>query len=52
MIFEAESYWLTNAHVPSCLLNLAHPPQPTREGLCLVDLKISQGNIEQVIVAN
>jgi cytosine deaminase len=52
MIFEAESYWLTNAHVPSCLLNLVHPPQPTRENLCLVDLKISQGNIEQVIVAS
>jgi cytosine/creatinine deaminase len=52
MIFEAESYWLTNAHVPSCLLNLAHLPQPTREGLCLVDLKISAGKIEQVTAAN
>jgi cytosine/creatinine deaminase len=52
MIFEAESYWLTNAHVPSCLLNLAHLPQPTREGLCLVNLKISQGNIEQVTATN
>ncbi|MEN9869554.1 MAG: hypothetical protein RLZZ171_537 [Cyanobacteriota bacterium] len=52
MIFEAESYWLTNAHVPNCLLNLAHLPQPTREGLCLVNLKISQGNIEQVTAKN
>lgn len=52
MIFEAESYWLTNAHVPSCLLNLTHLSQPTREGLCLVNLKISQGKIEQVTATN
>jgi cytosine/creatinine deaminase len=52
MIFEAESYWLTNAHVPNCLLNLAYLRQPTREGLCLVNLKISQGKIEQVTAAN
>jgi cytosine/creatinine deaminase len=52
MIFEAQSYWLSNAHVPSCLIDVAHLCQQTREGLCLVDLHISQGNIHQVIPAN
>lgn len=51
-VFAAESYWLKNAHVPSCLINLHDSSQPTREGLCLVDLKISQGKIEQVVAAN
>lgn len=51
MIFEAQSYWLTNARVPSCLLNL-DLAQTTKEGLCLVDLKIKEGNIEQVVTAN
>ncbi|MEO0926526.1 MAG: cytosine deaminase [Cyanobacteria bacterium J06643_13] len=52
MIFDAESYWLTNAHVPDCLLSLTPSPQTTREGLCLVDLKISQGKIVQIVAAD
>jgi cytosine/creatinine deaminase len=52
MIFEAQSYWLNNAHVPGCLLDLTPPPPSTREGLCLVDLHINQGKIQQVIPAN
>jgi cytosine/creatinine deaminase len=52
MIFEAQSYWLNNAHVPSCLLDVTPPPPSTREGLCLVDLHIHQGKIQQVIPAN
>lgn len=51
MVFETESYWLRNAHVPSCLIDL-DSLDLTREGLSLVDLKISQGKIEQVIAAN
>ena len=53
MVFDAESYWLVNAHIPNCLINLdENNVEQTREGLCLVDLKISQGKIEQVIAAN
>ncbi|MEL7007169.1 MAG: cytosine deaminase [Cyanobacteria bacterium J06588_4] len=52
MIFDAESYWLTNAHVPDCLLSLTPSPQTTREGLCLVDFKISQGKIVQIVAAD
>jgi len=52
MIFEAQSYWLKNAHVPSCLLDVTPFLPSTREGLCLVDLHIHQGNIQQVIPAN
>ena len=51
MIFSATSYWLKNARVPSCLTNLDSLEQ-TREGLCLVDLKISDRQIERVIPAN
>jgi cytosine/creatinine deaminase len=52
MIFAAQSYWLSNAHVPSCLIDVAHSCLQTREGLCLVDLHISQGTIQQVIPAD
>ena len=50
MVFDAPAYWLTNAHVPICLVNL-DSIQSTREGFCLVNLKISQGKIEQVVAA-
>ena len=52
MIFDAASYWLTNAHVPSCLIDLDTYVKETREGLCLVDLQINQGKIEQVVAAS
>ena len=52
MIFNTESYWLINAHIPSCLIDLNDSIEQTREGLCLVDLKISQGKIERVVAAN
>jgi cytosine deaminase len=52
MIFAAQSYWLSNAHVPSCLIDVAHSYSQTREGLCLVDLHINQGTIQQVLPAN
>lgn len=51
MIFDAPAYWLTNAHVPQCLIDL-DSLESTREGLCLVNLKISQGKIERIIAAD
>ncbi len=47
-----EYYWLLNAHVPHCLTDLDDTVGQTREGLSLIDLKISQGKIEQVAAAN
>jgi cytosine/creatinine deaminase len=52
MIFEAQSYWLKNAHVPNCLLDATLLAPSTREGLSSVDLHIRQGKIQQVISAN
>lgn len=54
MIFDAPAYWLKNAHVPSCLTDIDNIDslKSTREGMCLVDLKISDGRIEQVLAAN
>ena len=52
MIPRNKSYWLTNAHIPESLIPHNDYPHKTREGLCLVDLLISQGNIQQVIPAN
>ena len=46
MVLDTESYWLVNAHVPGCLIDLDGSITQTREGLCLVDLKISQGKIQ------
>ena len=50
-LFDAESYWLLDAHIPSCLIDLEDIIQ-TREGLSLVDLKINRGKIERVVAAN
>ncbi|MEM8718062.1 MAG: cytosine deaminase [Cyanobacteria bacterium P01_G01_bin.39] len=52
--FDTASYWLANAHIPSCLLNLPSFNSPlitTREGLCLVNLKIAHCKIEEVTAA-
>ncbi|MEL6494512.1 MAG: cytosine deaminase [Cyanobacteria bacterium J06623_7] len=51
MVFEAESYWLMNARVPNCLIELGDSLESTREGLCLVDIQIAQGKIEQIVAA-
>ena len=51
MVFTAKSYWLRNAHIPVCLIDFDDSFQETREGLGLVDLKISHGKIEQVVAA-
>ena len=50
-MINKQCYWLRNAHVPSCLSDLNDIRQ-TREGLCLVDLKIARGKIEQVVAVN
>ena len=51
-MIEDKCYWLRNAHVPNCLINIDDAVEQTREGLCLVDLKINQGKIERIFVAN
>ena len=51
MVFNSESYWLNNAHIPGCLIDVNDSMQQTREGLCLVDLKISQGKIDRITAA-
>ncbi|MGD1917772.1 MAG: hypothetical protein ACFCAD_02110 [Pleurocapsa sp.] len=50
-MINVECYWLRNVHIPSCLIDLDNTLE-TREGLCLDDLKINQGKIEQVVGAN
>ena len=50
-MINEKCYWLRNVHVPSCLSDLNNVRQ-TREGLCLIDLKINQGKIERVVAAN
>ena len=51
-MFDAESYWLTNATVPSCLIDLGDSIESSRDGLCLVDLKIRRAKIERVTPAS
>ncbi|WP_013321988.1 cytosine deaminase [Gloeothece verrucosa] len=52
MIPEVDSYWLINAHVPVVLLENNNFIPQTREGLCLVDLEIVGGKIQQIILAS
>lgn len=54
MIPNVKRYWLTNAHVPSSVLNLDDSTislQQTREGLCLVDIEITDSNISKITPA-
>ena len=51
-MIDAQYYWLLNAHVPKCLTELNDSIDTTREGLCLVDIKIAGGEIERVVAAN
>jgi cytosine deaminase len=46
------SYWLRNAHIPVSLIEGSKFIPQTREGLCLVDLQVSQGLITQLIPAS
>ena len=52
MVFDSESYWLVNARVPRCLIDLDDSIEETREGLCSIDLKVCRGKIERVAAAN
>ena len=51
MIPEAQSYWLTNIHVPQSLLAGHNFIVQTPEKLCLVNIKIEQGKISQITSA-
>ncbi len=51
MPFKAQAYWLNDACIPQSLLSLNRDLPATRGGFCLVDLKINQGKIEQVVAA-
>ena len=50
LINSSDSYWLANAHVPQSLL-AQDLKASTKEGLCLVDLRIERGLIKQVVIA-
>ena len=50
--FLPDSYWLKNAHLPSCLLENATIDSSTRENLALCDLQIDNGVLKQIIPAN
>jgi cytosine deaminase len=43
-----QNYWIKNAHVPASLL-VGGSFTPNREGLCLVNLKIQQGIIAEIV---
>ncbi|MDJ0686954.1 MAG: cytosine deaminase [Xenococcaceae cyanobacterium MO_188.B32] len=49
MIPKVPSYWLTNAHVPICSLAPNSFSSQTPEELCLVNIKIEQGTIGQIL---
>ncbi len=49
--FNAQVYWLKNARIPQSLLKLNRNLPAIKGGFNLVDLKISQGKIEQVVPA-
>ncbi len=55
MIPTSDHYWLKNAHVPLSLLSLDKRDivaKQTLEGLCLVDLEITQGTITNILPPN
>lgn len=55
MIPRGDRFWLKNAHVPACLLEMPptsrETPRQTREGLSLVDLEINRGAIARILAA-
>ena len=51
-MINAESYWLLNARIPDCLLDIQNTTDRTREGLSLVDIKIERDKIARVVAAN
>ncbi|NJM90183.1 MAG: cytosine deaminase [Hydrococcus sp. RU_2_2] len=52
MIPKRDRYWLKNAHIPACLIENSNFLIQTKEGLSLVDLEISEGNIVNIIPAS
>ncbi|NEP02732.1 MAG: cytosine deaminase [Symploca sp. SIO2E9] len=49
MIPTSEHYWIRNAQIPASLIENSQFPNQTREGLCLVDLEITNGMITQIV---
>ena len=49
MIPNVQAYWLTNAHIPLCLITANNFIPQTKAELCLVNLKIEAGQIKQII---
>jgi cytosine/creatinine deaminase len=52
MIQISDRYWLKNAHVPLSVLSLDNRNiaiKQTKEGLCLIDLEITQGTITNIL---
>ncbi len=47
-----DHYWLKNAHIPVCLITGNSFSPQTPEGLCLVDLEINNGRINQIVPAS
>lgn len=52
MIYNLAHYWLKNAHIPLCLIENKNFKANTQEDLCLVDVEIKQGIINQIIQGN
>jgi cytosine deaminase len=46
---QVNKYLLKNAHIPLALIENQRFTEQTREGLCLVDLEITEGKITQII---
>jgi cytosine/creatinine deaminase len=47
-----DNYWLKNAHIPICLIKDNQFISQTRENLCLCDLQIQEGKINQIIATS
>ncbi|NCO74026.1 MAG: cytosine deaminase [Cyanobacteria bacterium] len=46
------NYWLKNAHIPTCLIVDNQFIPHTKENLCLCDIQIQEGKINQIIPAS
>ncbi len=49
---KQNSFWLKNAHLPSCLIKKLNLKPQTRENLCLCDLQVENGNLSQIMPAS
>lgn len=49
---KQNSFWLKNAHLPSCLIKKLNLKPQTRENLCLCDLQVENGILSQIMPAS